>query len=166
MYFNSLHHIKTSSYTYLCFQIAKIIFLSGIIIGYVQIYPLPDNKFFPPLVSAAALSVIMIFVILSIVSNTRSIAKNLIIAKELDHIVEEPFDPNLRLHVFDDMVSDTYMAKNPDLLDADEASERFLADIIRHYYLVINKDLNVIARFSEVSLFAISVWLAVLLGIK
>ena len=38
------------------------------------------------------------------------------------------------------------------------------AEIIRHFYFVINKDLNVMNRFADIALFGIAIWLAVELG--
>ena len=37
-------------------------------------------------------------------------------------------------------------------------------EIIRHFYFVINKDLNVMNRFADIALFGIAIWLAVELG--
>ena len=59
-------------------------------------------------------------------SKTKRTTENLPVAKELDHMVAVPYDPNLRFHAFDDLISTVYNARYPEDVDVDKKAEKTL----------------------------------------
>ena len=100
MYINALHFVRSSSIISLVLEWAKACYLIAIVAWYFSSNDIRNNDFFAGLVTAASLSVVVGFVFLILINMTKNLSKNLIIAKELDHLVEEPYNPGLRFNVF------------------------------------------------------------------
>lgn len=88
MYVNALKRMKKSAFILTTLQLLKAIYLAAVVITMSRTYPIQDNSFFPPLTTAAGLSLIMVMIYIILIGTTKNLAKNLMLAKDLDHIVE------------------------------------------------------------------------------
>jgi hypothetical protein len=87
MYANSLNYVKQTSIVLLVLEWVKAAYLVAITAWYFSSHTIRDNDFFPALIIALSFSVVLGIIHIILINSTKSLSKNMIIAKELHHLV-------------------------------------------------------------------------------